>query len=354
MFPQDVFDLIAMFSGDYNVIHTFKLTPQILFYQKNISLVYGQVQSGKTAMIMKLLRKSVLPCVLIIQNSLLVLKQYMSRFKTNRIGFQTIHDSYIHSNVILVMNNSSQYKKFLALNYPKRFSLFMDESDLTRFNPLVPLATNQVHITATPFNYKQTFDKIIRIPPPTNYFGIEKVVMLPKPLYDSQTDFKPIIDDFTSNDGGILLINEFSLIHDMNDAAFKLSKQFDIPIIVLSTHKLSFLNGVSSPIRSTNIQIIIDSFKYKHIIIIANRLANRGLSFSSSDFKRHITHQVFGNFYSITSFLQKSRIFGVYNDSPVLKMYLPHDLIPKAISFIDKIKLNKSLLKENPHNLFYC
>lgn len=349
MFPQDVFDLIAMFSGEPNVIHTFKLTPQISFYQKNISLVYGQVQSGKTAMIMNLLRKSVLPCVLIIQNSLLVFKQYMSRFKSNGIGFQTIHDSYIHSNVILVMNNASQYKKFLALNYPKQFSLFMDESDLTQFNPLVPLATNQVHITATPFKYKQIFDKIITITPPTNYFGIEKVIMLPKPIH-----FKSIMDDFTSNDGGILLINEFSLIQDMMDAAFNLSKLFHIPIIVLSTHKVSFFKGVSSPIRSNNIQLIIDSFQSKHIIIIANRLANRGLSFSSSDFKRHITHQVCGNFYSITSFLQKSRIFGVYNDSPVLKMFLPQDLIPKAISYIDKIKLHKSLLKDKPHNLFYC
>ena len=358
MLPQDVFNLIAMFSGEPNVIHTFKpiLTPQVYhsFYKKNITLVYGQVQSGKTAMIMNLLRKSVLPCVLIIQNSLLVLKQYMSRFKQNQISFQTIHDSHIHSNVIIVMNNASQYKKFLGLNYPKRFSLFMDESDLTKFNPLVELATNQIHITATPFNYKQTFDEIINITPPMNYFGIQKVLMLPKPISDSQTDFKPIIDDFTSNDGGILLINEFSLIHDMNDAAFKLSKQFDIPIIVLSTHKTSFLKGVSSPIRSTNIQVIIDSFQSKHIIIIANRLANRGLSFSSSDFKRHITHQVFGKFYSITSFLQKSRIFGVYNDSPVLKMYLPHDLIPKSISYIDKIKLKKSLLKDNPNHLFYC
>jgi len=354
MLPQDIFDLIAMFSGEPNVIHTFKLTPQVYksFYQKNISLVYGQVQSGKTAMIMNLLRKSVLPCVLIIQNSLLVLKQYMSRFKTSNISFQTIHDSHIHSNVIIVMNNSSQYKKFLELNYPKRFSLFMDESDLTKYNPLVSLATNQFHITATPFNYKQTFDKIIRITPPTNYFGIQKVLMLPKP--DSQTDFKLIIDDFTSNDGGILLINEFSLVHDMNENALKLSKQFDIPIIVISTHKKSFLNGVSSPIRSTNIQLIIDSFKQKHIIIIANRLANRGLSFTSSDFKRHITHQVFGNVYSITSFLQKSRIFGVYNDSPILKMYLPPDIIPKAISYIDKIHLNKSLLKDKPDNLFYC
>jgi vacuolar-type H+-ATPase subunit F/Vma7 len=349
MFPQDVFDLIAMFSGEPNVIHTFKLTPQLLFYQKNISLVYGQVQSGKTAMIIKLLRKSVLPCVLIIQNSLLVLKQYMSRFNTNGIGFQTIHQPFIHSNVIIIMNNASQYKKFLALNFPKRFSLFMDESDLTKFNPLVPLATNQVHITATPFNYKQTFDKIIRISPPTNYFGIEKVIMLPKP-----DELKPIVDDFTSNEGGILLINQFSLIRDMNEAALQLSKQSHIPIIVLSTHKMSFLNGVSSPIRSTDIQLIIDSFTSKHIIIFANRLANRGLSFSSSDFKRHITHQVFGNFYSITSFLQKSRIFGVYNDSPVLKMFLPQALIPKAISFIDKIKLDNSLLKDKPHNLFYC
>jgi len=357
MLPSDVFDLIAIFSGQANVIHTLKhqLTPQVYnsFYQKNVSLVYGQVQSGKTAMIMKLIQKSNLQCVLIIQNSLLVLKQYTSRFSSNRISFQTVNDSHIHAKVIIVMNNTSQYKKYFDLKPSPIFSLFMDESDLTRDNPLIQFATNQFHITATPFKYNNIFDNIIRIDTPINYYGIEKVLILPKTYSKQGTDYKPIISDFTSNDGGILLINEFSLISEMNDAALKLSKQYDIPIIVLSTTKYSYFKGKSTSIRRNNIQLIIDSFKNKHIIIIANRMANRGLSFTSSDFKRHITHQVFGNFNNITSFLQKSRIFGVYNDSPILKLYLPPNKIKVALSYVPKVYLNNSLLKQDVDSLFY-
>ena len=204
MLPQDVLDLIAVFSGRPNVIHTLKLTPQVYnsFYQKTVSLVYGQVQSGKTAMIIKLIRNSALPCVLIIQNSLLVLKQYMDRFALNGISFQTVNDSYLHENVVIIMNNSTQYHKYMSFKRPDKFSLFMDESDLTRDNPLVPLATNQFHITATPFKYLPIFDNIITIDTPANYYGIERVQLLPK-TYKKDTDYDMILSDFTASSGGI-------------------------------------------------------------------------------------------------------------------------------------------------------
>ena len=356
MLPQDVLDIIAIFSGHPNVIHTLKhqLTPQVYnaFYRKNVSLVYGQVQSGKTAMIFNLIRKSALPCVIIIQNSLLVLKQYMERLSLNGISFQTVNDSYLHERVVIIMHNSTQYKKFMTFKLPSKFSLFMDESDLTRDNPLIHMATNQFHITATPFKYLPIFDQIIRIDTPTDYYGIERVLFLPK-TYKEGTDYDPIISDFTSNSGGILLINEFSLISHMNAAALALSNKYDLHIIVLSSIKKHYFKGRYSTIRLNTIQSIIDSVPHKHIIIIANRMANRGLSFTSSDFKRHITHQVFGGFSNITSFLQKSRIFGIYKDSPTLKVFLPPDKIPNAISYIDKIHFTDYFIKEQKDILYY-
>lgn len=353
MLPQDVLDLIAIFSGEPYVIRALNVSPQVFkrFYQKNISLVYGQVQSGKTSMIIKLIQQSNLQCVLIIQNSLLVLQQYIERFSKHNLSFQTVHDSTFHAKVIIIMNNSSQYHKFFQFQRPM-FSLFMDESDLTFDNPIVPFATNQVHITATPFKYKPMFHQIIRIQPSPNYYGLERVQLLPKTYIDSNTDFLPILQDFTSNNGGILLINEFSLIADMNKAALDLSRKCELHILVLSTVKIHYFKGKSFTIRLDNIQAIIDSLPYKHIIIIANRMANRGLSFSSSDFKRHITHQVFGNFMHITSFLQKSRIFGVYSDSPTLKIFLPPNKINTALSYIHRIHLDNALLLPSP-NLFY-
>lgn len=356
MFPQDIFDLIAIFSGQYNVLHTFKLTPLLYnrLFQKNVSLVYGQVQSGKTNMIMRLIMRSPLKSVLIIQNSLLVFKQYTQRLALNNISFQTVHHHDPNARVFILMNNYSQYTKFLNSYDKYKFSLFMDESDITRDNPLVQFATNQFHITATPFNYSNIFDRIIRIQPPPNYYGIERVQFLPK-TYDSllNTDFKPIIRDFTSFKDGILLINQFSFVSQMNSAALELSKQFDIPVIVLSTVKKVYIRGSFKFLRFDNISQIIDSFGQSHIIIIANRMSNRGLSFVSSDFKRHITHQVFGHFYNITSFLQKSRIFGIYNDSPILKVYLPPTTFKKVISYINLIHIDSSLIKDSTDNLYY-
>ena len=351
MLRQHLLDLIAMFSGSYRVIRTLKTSPSITFHQKNVSLVYGQVQSGKTSMIFNLIQQSTLPCVLIIQNSLLVLQQYKQRMDTQRISYSTVYQQNPSAKVTILMNNSHQYSKYIP---PLHFSLIMDESDLTRHNPLLPLSTNQFHVTATPFRYKPIFDRIIRITPPEDYYGIEKVNYLNKP-YDEcgTTDYLPIVDDFTANDGGILLISEFNFVSEMHSQAGILSLKFDLPILVLSTQKKIYRLGKSNMVSENNISKIIDSISNKHIIVIANRMANRGLSFTSTDFRTHITHQVFGKWHSITSFLQKSRIFGVYKDQPNLKAYVPPDFIKKIILYKSKISLNIPLYKPNKENLYY-
>jgi len=351
MLRQDLLDLIAMFSGSYRVIRTLKTSPSITFHQKNVSLVYGQVQSGKTSMIFNLIQQSTLPCVLIIQNSLLVLQQYKQRMDTQCISYSTVYQQNPSAKVTILMNNSHQYSKYIP---PLHFSLIMDESDLTRHNPLLPLSTNQFHVTATPFRYKPIFDRIIRITPPEDYYGIEKVNYLNKP-YDEcgTTDYLPIVDDFTANDGGILLISEFNFVSEMHSQAGILSLKFDLPILVLSTQKKIYRRGKSNMVSENNISKIIDSISNKHIIVIANRMANRGLSFTSTDFRTHITHQVFGKWHSITSFLQKSRIFGVYKDQPNLKAYVPPDFIKKIILYKSKISLNIPLYKPNKENLYY-
>lgn len=263
----------------------------------------------------------------------------------------TVNDYNTHSKVVIVMNNASQYSKFKP---PELFSLIMDESDITGNNPLVSLATNQYHVTATPFKYKAIFDQIKQIKPPDNYYGIQQTEYFAKTYKQHDTDYSPIFSDFTSNDGGILLINEFPYVSQMNSQALSLSKQYDLPIIVLSTQKKLYLKGKTKLIKQTNISSIIDSFKEKHIVIIAHRMANRGLSYVSSDYKKHITHQIFGEWLSITSFLQKSRIFGVYKDSPTLKVYLP----PKKIKLITKYRDIVDtpldyLYKSGKDNLYY-
>ena len=167
------------------------------------------------------------------------------------------------------------------------------------------------------------------------------------------TDYVHIVEDFTANDGGILLISEFNYVSEMHSQARVLSLKFDLPILVLSTQKKIYRRGKSNIVSENNISKIIDSIPNKHIIVIANRMANRGISFTSSDFKIHITHQVFGKFLSITSFLQKSRIFGVYKDQPNLKAYVPPDYMKKITSYKSKVSLNIPLYKPNKDNLYY-
>jgi len=61
-----------------------------------------------------------------------------------------------------------------------------------------------------------------------------------------------------------------------------------------------------------NIQKIIDKFsENSHVILIANRLSNRGLNYTNSGYSRFITHQVSRSMTNYTNFIQKCRIFGI-------------------------------------------
>jgi hypothetical protein len=99
---------------------------------------------------------------------------------------------------------------------------------------------------------------------------------------------------------------------------------YDIPIIVLSTESKLYYDNKITHIKHKSVSKIITMFEsHSNIILIAHRLASRGINYSNLDYTRSITHQIttFGN--SKTSFLQKARIFGnKHIDHPNSTMYI--------------------------------
>jgi hypothetical protein len=100
----------------------------------------------------------------------------------------------------------------------------------------------------------------------------------------------------------------------------------DIPIVVLNSEKRLFLQKKTKYIKQKSINKIIDSLdRYPHIIFIADRCASRGLSYTSSDYTRHLTHQIIKIKSTISTFMQSLRLCGIYNDNVDINLYIDLD-----------------------------
>jgi hypothetical protein len=328
--PIELMDKIALMT--YNakttyILKTLNLISQYTFdkMEKNV-LIYGQVQGGKTVAIMNTLKSKIYEKeikVLIVQNSLLVLKQYIQRLKSENISFQIVtkETQSIDKKVILLINNSYRYSYFKRIE-PKRYILMLDESDQTiRSCPLKSYKT--IHITATPYNYPKKlfckFDRIVTIKQNPNYKAIDDLH-----INTSTNDIDSIMK-FLQTKNGMILINKYSYVQDMKQCANILSQNFNsVPIILLTSEKLLYFQNEIKNIKEKTISEIIDSLKeHKHIIFIANRLSNRGLSYVSSDYTRHLTHQITKVRTSVSSFLQSLRILGIYKNNQRLELTIP-------------------------------
>ena len=298
-------------------------------YKCSKKLIYGEIQSGKTAKIIDEARRSKLPVLLVIQNSQLVRQQYKLRFREAGVRHQDIRKSTtaLTERVVILMNNKNQLAKYMALNPPKVYTILLDESDLTQFHPLRANASVEIHVTATPFRYRSgTFDEIEFVDKHPNYYGLDKVQLKPIP---SVIDYLAIANEFRAS-RGILLINTFTRIEQMRTVAMNLSSAHPtVPVILLTTQKGVYKNRVFARIRGNSLNRLLDLYaEESHVIIVANRMATRGISFTNSAHTTHITHQV-SNPNTLTGFLQKCRILGVYPDRPQLTLYIDEEFVSK-------------------------
>lgn len=352
--PTELIDIIVLYTNDINIANALEgYISQYVFdkIEKNI-LIYGDVQSGKTNEIIKFLKKErhiCIPKVLVIQNSLLVLKQYIKKLQKNNIDFQVVTKNTIEikKNVIVLLNNSYRYKYFEKLknkseNNLNKYILMIDESDQS-ISSCKLKSYKTIHITATPFNYPKklevTFNSKIIVNNnlrERQYYGINDLI-----VNQSDTLDKPV-DDFLSTNNGLMLINKFSYIDEMKQCAITLSKKYSkVPIVLLNSDKFLYYNKKIVKIKEKSITDIIDSLnKWKHVIFIANRLSNRGLSYTSSDFTRHLTHQITRVRINPSSFLQSLRILGIYKYNLELKLTIDDtDLFEKHLKKINDFKM---------------
>jgi hypothetical protein len=302
-------------------------------------LIYGRVQSGKTARIMQYIKESTISVkLLFIQNSLSMLSQYNIALKQNNIKcfivsnpniFQIIqHLELPTQNVVLiVMNNTyrrSILDEILSRGIIHNYLLIMDESDLyhdyIRVTQLYQNASECVHVTATPFTkeYKNYFDEVIVIKPKDEYIGFDKLDITLIPDVDTIDMQKHIINitnnDFMSAPKGILLINVHSRINKMKELCTTLSRKknlVDVPIVMLSSNSILHYNNKTKDLKKMTVSQIISGLEeHSHIILVANRLSTRGINFSNLTYDRHLTHQIIIQNQNKTNFIQRCRILG--------------------------------------------
>lgn len=323
--PKTAMNLIALYTGDHTVLETLKKYIDYEMIMRGLdpekTLLYGPVQSGKTEAIVRIIKNpqyAGMNKILVIQNSLAVLKQYQQRLTGYGIPYHVIGakshllSSLSVNDVLLLINNKNRYAHYLKMPCkPTHYIALMDESDMYSegTHPVAKDALAQYYVTATPFHktYKEGFfNRVSKIKPTEGYTGMKDVTITYKPLPES-------VAEFMSVSSGMMLINSASRINTMKNIAQELSSIYpDTPILLLNEKKWCYIQGTRLRIKESNISKIIDRYVgYSHIIFIANRLSLRGLSYTSSDYSRHLTHQ-FSNFKysSVTSCLQKMRLLG--------------------------------------------
>jgi hypothetical protein len=120
---------------------------------------------------------------------------------------------------------------------------------------------------------------------------------------------------------------------------------------LLNSDKYLFLKNTKKIIKQKSINKIIDSLnQYSHIIIIADRCANRGLSFTSSDYSRHLTHQIASIKSTVNTFVQSLRLCGKYSNKPNLNLYIEESDSKKYTryyNYITNFNLNELLIQKN-------
>lgn len=324
--PTEILDQIVLESNDFTVASTLRqyISEYVYDYTVKTVLIYGDVQGGKTKEIVKVLKSKYYGNnlkVLVIQNSLLVLKQYVNRLQSEGVEFQVItkDTKVINSKTVIVMGNSYRYKYFRLLCKSK-YILIMDEADLVvKTCPLEGYKT--YFVTATPYTLiaKVEFNEIINVERNSDYYGINEVKTM------KYTSAKDVLLDFLNEKQGMMLITTYTAVSDMHEQAAMISESHKkVPVIVLSSLKMMYIGGRVLPLpKSASVTSIIDNLcGYSHVVFIAHRLASRGLSYTSSDYKRHLTHQVAKVQLDVTRFLQSLRLLGVYSFDEKLKLYI--------------------------------
>jgi len=377
MLPSEIIDKIVLYTGEINALETLRhaMTP-IIYHAAQMThrkiLIYGQIQSGKTQEIINITLKNKYKeykKIIVVQNTLLVLQQYIARFKEQGLDSRVqIVDAKTqefdkNKDIILLVHNKYRYNHFLRARTKTpihKYVLILDEADISAKHALAQNEEEAMHIyyvTATPktklLSTPEFFHKVHRIQPTEDYHGLNHIDIQ---FAEETPDYT--VEKYanqTQETRTMLLINSIGTLSKMKTAAELWSIIYpDIPIVLVTTEKSIRIGNNIISIGKKSIQKIIDSLAhFPKIIFIANRLSTRGLSYVSSDYTRHLTHQ-FSNFKNIeiTNALQKMRILGKYKDTPTLTLIVPENNRRKIKRMFDALQLNAELCAHfNPKNI---
>ena len=353
---------IVQYTGDRIVLWILRkyMNPaeynEILLNKRRI-LIYGQVQSGKTAAILAAMQRPLydnLRKIIVIQNSLLVLKQYQQRLDETGLSYQIVNTKTceITADIVILMNNKMRYTKLqsIALSLQK-YILFMDESDSYERgrHPLSVNAIHEYYVTATPqhktYMTPGFFHTVERVAATSSYKGLHNIT-----VEYNDTSVISIVDQFLREiNTGMLLINAYRYISEMESVGYLLMDTFaELPIVILNTERKLLYKGKTYRLNMAISEIIDFLKKNPHIVFIANRMSLRGLSYCSSDYSRHLTHQ-YSNFkdgITITNSLQRMRLLGKYVDDVPLKLILPSNNESRVVDMFNALDMQFEVSRE--------
>jgi hypothetical protein len=268
-----------------------------------------------------------------------MLGQYIRALKARHISYKVISkttETHLHKNEMVLLTMCNKFRLNALKNYMNlnkhiynNYRLILDESDQyidsIKHRDVFKHAKYVLHVTATPFRYTKNIDsenqidKTIILKTDNNYVGLNDVniieIIAPPNIPIKVHVHQIIRNDFMLKPSGIMLINCFPFVKTMKQRALEISTEhFNVPVVVISSNKYMYINGIVQILKINNIQKLFDQFNhYHHVIFIANRLSNRGINYTNSEYSRHVTHQISLQ-NNCTGFIQKCRIFGLRPD----------------------------------------
>ena len=301
------------------------------------------------------------------------ISEMTSAFKVCRTSSQTVTVEQNKPRIYLTLGNGSSTMKMLkALTNTAKIALFIDEVDYvdsgdgTRKSEVIPLLKQHSHcifgVSATimdPLGKENVFpDDIILLSVSPHYKGIPsiQVVEIDQPDVSAVYTGKTTDNLFETDEGLMDFVKMFSkqkpfvfangVVHPhiclvnicrTKDPTFeaqaKLARKFpDMLTIVYNgdgityTYKKEMLEYKGT--ISSLLQVLKDAFggnekTVPNILIFSGDLAGRGISFTSSDFKWHLTSMrlLVANHCDEPELIQRVRLCGIYYDDVPLTLY---------------------------------
>lgn len=279
--------------------------------------------------------------------------------------------------VFIMLGNNEQLiklNKVIKDNEINPFVMCIDEADLNEKDPdtefqkefeklkLTGCISHILGVTGTALSLmikrvaELTNEQVISLEPPLNYKGIQNISMTNINVDDKKIVKKTMLtmletkyafyDKDSKKHPVILLVKDERVKNNQKELMNKLYQNEKIKnnwvVIVYNGDGINVKLPGNKKIKKTigindTLQEIKKTFgtEIKYICIISGDLANRGLSFVSSDYSWHLTHMIMCAKGSATgtNLMQYTRLCGCYNDDIPLEIFTSDEIQKELFAF---------------------